>query len=656
MIQQIGLFPHRTIGDNIATVPRLLGWDKKRISARVEELLDLIGLPQEMAARYPAQLSGGQRQRVGVARALAADPPLMLMDEPFGAIDPINRERLQNEFLRLQAEIRKTIVFVTHDIDEAIKMGDRIAILQVGGKLAQYAPPAELLLNPANPFVEDFVGADRALKRLALQRRRRDVPRRSRWRPAPRRRRRDRGRRHRAAAGRRRGARAAGCRARAGRRAVASVRSPEPIVELDDICATRSRPAGDARVRAWSTTGREAGVLSIELLGHELQARTDRQRPAQNSCVEDNGFCPQLDRPQLRPLQDAADRAHRADADRGGDRLRDRVLARAAAHRRRWLVPPITQITGILYTLPSVAVFFLLLPLTGRGNLTALIALVAYTLLIIFRNVITGLDGVPAEARDAGRGMGLTPNQLLWKVELPLALPEIMAGLRIAVTTTVGLTALVFLAGAGGLGDAIFADLQFRSNVVVAGGLCVLLAVVLDLLVLALQKALTPWTRAAHDALARRPGRVRRRGQLHLHVAREPARLAGRRRAQPAAAVGAPEAVPGRDGAGLGDRAAARARTRPHRQVVVPGHHDVQRRPRRAERRADRALHRVLPPQPGVPERDARARPAGDPADPHQRLRGRAADRSRRGRRRARHGPVGRADRSARSSSRWRCR
>jgi osmoprotectant transport system ATP-binding protein len=170
VIQQIGLFPHRTIGENIATVPRLLGWSKRRVAERVQELLDLIGLPQEMARRYPAQLSGGQRQRVGVARALAADPPLMLMDEPFGAIDPINRERLQNEFLRLQAEIRKTIVFVTHDIDEAIKMGDRIAILREGGHLEQYAPPTELLMSPASPFVEDFVGADRALKRLSLQR------------------------------------------------------------------------------------------------------------------------------------------------------------------------------------------------------------------------------------------------------------------------------------------------------------------------------------------------------------------------------------------------------------------------------------------------------------------------------------------------------
>jgi osmoprotectant transport system ATP-binding protein len=170
VIQQIGLFPHQAVGENVATVPRLLGWDKERTRRRVEELLELIGLPAEMAGRYPAQLSGGQRQRVGVARALAADPPLMLMDEPFGAIDPINRERLQNEFLRLQAEIRKTVVFVTHDIDEAIKIGDRIAVLQEGGRLAQYAPPAQLLMHPANDFVEDFVGADRALKRLALMR------------------------------------------------------------------------------------------------------------------------------------------------------------------------------------------------------------------------------------------------------------------------------------------------------------------------------------------------------------------------------------------------------------------------------------------------------------------------------------------------------
>jgi osmoprotectant transport system ATP-binding protein len=170
VIQQIGLFPHRTITQNIETVPRLLGWDRARARARADELLDLIGLDRGLRDRFPSQLSGGQQQRVGVARALAADPPVMLMDEPFGAVDPINRERLQNEFLRLQNEIRKTVLFVTHDIDEAIKMGDRIAILAEGGVLAQYATPAELLMAPTNDFVEDFVGADRALKRLALLR------------------------------------------------------------------------------------------------------------------------------------------------------------------------------------------------------------------------------------------------------------------------------------------------------------------------------------------------------------------------------------------------------------------------------------------------------------------------------------------------------
>ncbi|MFY9487759.1 MAG: ATP-binding cassette domain-containing protein [Solirubrobacterales bacterium] len=171
VIQQIGLFPHETVAGNIAVVPELLGWDKQRISTRVDELIELVGLdPAQLRDRYPAQLSGGQRQRIGVARALAVDPPLMLMDEPFGAIDPVNRERLQNEFLRLQAEIGKTVVFVTHDVDEAIKMGDKVAVMKTGGVLAQYAPPAELLVNPADEFVEDFVGSDRALKRLSLLR------------------------------------------------------------------------------------------------------------------------------------------------------------------------------------------------------------------------------------------------------------------------------------------------------------------------------------------------------------------------------------------------------------------------------------------------------------------------------------------------------
>ncbi len=171
VIQQVGLFPHLTIGQNVAVVPSLLGWSNARKAERVEELLTLVGLDAaRYRDRYPHQLSGGERQRVGVARALAADPPVMLMDEPFGAVDPIVRERLQNEFLRLQRELAKTILFVTHDIDEAIKMGDVVAVMQTGGVLAQFGTPTDILANPSSDFVARFVGADRGLKRLSLMR------------------------------------------------------------------------------------------------------------------------------------------------------------------------------------------------------------------------------------------------------------------------------------------------------------------------------------------------------------------------------------------------------------------------------------------------------------------------------------------------------
>jgi osmoprotectant transport system ATP-binding protein len=169
VIQHAGLFPHRTIVDNIASVPMLLGQDKKQARARAMELLERVGLDPKFAKRYPAQLSGGQQQRVGVARALAADPPVMLMDEPFSAVDPVVREQLQDEFLRLQGELGKTIVFVTHDIDEAIKLGDQVAVLRVGGHLAQLATPAELLSNPIDDFVANFVGRDRGYRALGFE-------------------------------------------------------------------------------------------------------------------------------------------------------------------------------------------------------------------------------------------------------------------------------------------------------------------------------------------------------------------------------------------------------------------------------------------------------------------------------------------------------
>ena len=449
-IQQIGLFPHQTIAQNISTVPKLLGWDKSRMEARVGELMELIGLDQSLAKRYPAQLSGGQRQRVGVARALAADPPLLLMDEPFGAIDPINRERLQNEFLRLQGELRKTIVFVTHDIDEAIKMGDKIAILKEGGELAQYAPPAELLTYPADRFVEDFVGSDRGLKRLALQRVR-DIDL---W----------------TAATVRVGELSSGVQAKldeadikypllvdedgcpvgwlsqrafAGERVTEDIRSkPDPIVELDDILRdalsdlmtheSRYGPVVDAK-------GRVAGVLSIEALSHALAAAPeDLPGPAERAISEDGGVSallvlaqssitprdrsvddlpaeqrplPRLDLRQLRPLRHPVQAARRADVAGAAVRLRDRLRPGAAR-----LPPaagwsgPITAATGVLYTLPSLAVFFLLQPVTGRGLTTATIALTAYTLLILFRNVMLGLDNVPGRGQGRGRRPGHDPG------------------------------------------------------------------------------------------------------------------------------------------------------------------------------------------------------------------------------------------------------
>ncbi len=168
VIQHAGLFPHRTVLDNVTTVPELLGWDRKRAKARASELLEQVGLEPALARRYPAQLSGGQRQRVGVARALAADPPVMLMDEPFSAVDPVVREQLQEEFLRLQAELSKTILFVTHDIDEAVKLGDQVCVLRVGGTVAQVAAPAELLADPVDDFVADFVGRDRGYRALSF--------------------------------------------------------------------------------------------------------------------------------------------------------------------------------------------------------------------------------------------------------------------------------------------------------------------------------------------------------------------------------------------------------------------------------------------------------------------------------------------------------
>jgi osmoprotectant transport system permease protein len=237
-------------------------------------------------------------------------------------------------------------------------------------------------------------------------------------------------------------------------------------------------------------------VSLLETLGVPLAQVEIRERTGE-SCVAENGFCPEWIADNFdRYVTPFLEHIYLTVVSVGVGFAIAFSLA-LIAHRRQWLIGPIAGITGVLYTVPSLAAFFLLQPITGRGNLTAIVALVAYTLLILFRNIMTGLAGVSPDAKDAARGMGLTERQMLWRVELPLAVPEILAGLRIATTTTIGLATLAFFAGGGGLGAQIDAQIFFKSNVVVAGGLAVLLAAVFDLLILGAQRLATPWRRAA---------------------------------------------------------------------------------------------------------------------------------------------------------------
>ena len=452
MIQQIGLFPHLTVADNIATVPRLLGWDKRADAARVDELLELIGMdPEEIGPRYPAQLSGGQRQRVGVARALAADPPLMLMDEPFGAIDPINRSRLQDEFLRLQEQVRKTVVFVTHDIDEAIKMGDRIAILRQGGVLAQYDTPERILTNPADDFVAEFVGADRALKRLGLATladvellAQRTASRRERAQ----------------AAARPSATRSRSCWPTAASRWRSSTRT---ATWPGRHARAARRPAGQrraigARDRAVSLVLAAGGPVIPSFGG------AARRSPASapTGCSARTGSS-RTGAPLLWPA------------------LRQHVVLTLIAvsigfvistalaliaYRRGWFERPVLIVTSILYTIPSLALFELLEPRArarpepdhGRGR----------------ARLLHAADHVPQHAHRPAGGAGRGPRrrgrawawgatQSLLRVELPLALPAIIAGLRIATVTVISLATVASLIDNEGLGVPILdADLQQR--------------------------------------------------------------------------------------------------------------------------------------------------------------------------------------------------
>jgi osmoprotectant transport system ATP-binding protein len=520
VIQHAGLFPHRTIVDNIATVPFLVGTDKKRARARAMELLERVGLDPAFAKRYPAQLSGGQQQRVGVARALAADPPVMLMDEPFSAVDPVVREQLQNEFLRLQAELHKTIVFVTHDIDEAIKLGDRVAVMRAGGKLAQFAPPAELLARPADAFVAGFVGRDRGYRALGF--------------------------------------------AEAG----ALPLSGERPVRLGERVGTARDRAEDDWALVVDSEERPLGWLAVGRLPHDaldseitpdllnlggtlprvghaarragrraLLAERPRCHRARRRDVRRHGECVAGGRPHRgarRRHPRGRRRGRRGRARRGGlvmgsvwQYFTDHhseiahwtwttiwlaavplVVGLAIslpigwlASRYHWTYLPIVSGSGLLYTIPSIVLLLLLPGLIGTRILDPInvaIALTIYTVALLARVVADALSSVSAETMSAAAAMGYTSFQRLIKVQLSIAVPVIGAGLRVAAVSNVSLVSVASIIGVSQLGQLFVEGNTLVQIPPTLLGLIlfVVLALIFDAVILVLVWLLTPWRRA----------------------------------------------------------------------------------------------------------------------------------------------------------------
>ncbi|MFJ7213169.1 ABC transporter permease subunit [Amycolatopsis sp. NPDC098790] len=448
VIQQVGLFPHLRVAANIGVVPRVLGWTRRRIAGRVRELLDVVGLTREHGDRYPRELSGGQQQRVGVARAMAADPPVMLMDEPFGSTDPITRARLQDEFLRLQREVRKTIVFVTHDFDEALKLGDRIAVLRPRSVIAQYDTPQAILAAPADDYVASFAGSKRNLKRLALI----------------------------------------------------------PVADLDLGPAADGLPpvpreatlrdALDTMVRTGSTAVAVDGrTLDVPRLLSALQPAAETPPAA----VEEAPERTVTRRPRrrrlgllVRPVLLAVAllalflvvRAYPLDSIEQRYLNAGEIFAELGAHLRLTLISTVCTIAialplGVLLTragarwarpfglglgnlgqaIPSIGLVVLLALWVGTGTATAVAALVVYATLPVLRNTIVGLDGVDPTLVDAARGMGMTKTAILWRIELPLAVPVILAGIRTALVLTVASATLATFIDGGGLGGGLVAGI-----------------------------------------------------------------------------------------------------------------------------------------------------------------------------------------------------
>ena len=448
VIQEVGLFPHLRVAANIGVVPRVLGWPRRRIAGRVRELLDVVGLTREHGDRYPRELSGGQQQRVGVARAMAADPPVLLMDEPFGSTDPITRARLQDEFLRLQREVRKTIVFVTHDFDEALKLGDRIAVLRPRSVVAQYDTPQAILAAPADDYVASFAGSKRNLKRLAL------IP-------------------------------------------VADLDLGPAADGLPSIPREATlRDALDTMVRTGSTAVSVDGrTLDLPRLLAALQPAAETPpaavAEAPRTTVPERPRRRRLGllvRPVLLALALLAlflvVRAYPLDSIEQRYLNAGEIFTELGAHLRLTLLSTVCTIAialplGVLLTragarwarpiglglgnlgqaIPSIGLVVLLALWIGTGTATAVAALVVYATLPVLRNTIVGLDGVDPTLVDAARGMGMTKTAILWRIELPLAVPVILAGIRTALVLTVASATLATFIDGGGLGGGLVAGI-----------------------------------------------------------------------------------------------------------------------------------------------------------------------------------------------------
>ena len=460
VIQQTGLFPHLRVDANIGLVPRILRWKKSRVAARVEELLALVGLSSEYSRRYPRELSGGQQQRVGVARAMAADPPVMLMDEPFGSTDPITRARLQDEFLRLQRELGKTIVFVTHDFDEALKLGDRIAVLRPRSVIAQYDTPKAILAAPADDYVASFIGSGGHFKRLALMRLRDaelapatgdDLP-------------------TVAADGSLRDALEAmlghgtdavlvtedgAALGTLGMTDVMAALRPDEVAAAEAV-VVEPEPEPDPTPRpAPSVTGRLRGrwrgliirpiVLALVLLAlylvvnaHDIDSIEGRFLNSEEITAE------LLDHVTLSLVSTFFTILIAVPL--------GILLTRRAA---RWVRPIGLGLGNLGQAIPSIGLVVLLALWTGTGFTTAVIALVVYATLPVLRNTIVGLDGVDPTITESARGMGMSRLAVLRRIELPLAVPVILAGIRTALVLTIASATLATFIDGGGLGGGL---------------------------------------------------------------------------------------------------------------------------------------------------------------------------------------------------------